>query len=167
MSNVIAGALVLALILVVVFGTSQAQLAGQQAMTAAQEVASARDRILRDTSFTMSNSSTDGTGAQVTLDLANTGATILNLAEGTDLVVNYTQPSGTRVIARLNYATVPSSNEWTVSSITPDTYNPWLLDPAETAHLTVKLSPPIKNGTTGVIRIAVANGTAAQTNFTR
>lgn len=90
----------------------------------------------------------------------NRGATSVDRFEGMHILVLYTDTSGQEVINRLIYVdhSLSSTNQWSIQSILPDTFEPGILNPGERAILRLVLEPTANLGTYGTLHISTNNG---------
>ncbi len=83
-----------------------------------------------------------------------------------DVIVTYYTSPTARVTQWMEYAdAAPAGNEWTVTAIAQDTFEPGILNPGETATLTVELSLAVSPASTNLIVIAAENGFTVSAMF--
>ena len=100
----------------------------------------------------------------VTVQVCNSGSVrIVDMSE-MDVFVSYPDTDDNDIRRYLEYTSgTPGNNQWTVSSISPDTFNENIWDPDETATLGIVLSPAMKEdkhkeGITGVVLLVTPTG---------
>lgn len=81
-----------------------------------------------------------------TIPVENTGEVLVEPFSGMDVLVEYTDTDGNELAIRLEHGT-----SWSVTGITPDTRDPNLWNPAETATISFTLSPTAKDATLGTV----------------
>lgn len=162
MNIAVAGALVMTVFVVsamtltsTLFTTSFAQ---GDALKQAAEVE--REQLGTMLSVSSSKQFTTAGYSTATLLVDNPGATTLIDRDEMDLIVSYTAPDGTATVTRLTYvdSASPGDNQWTISTIEPDTFNPGLWDPSETATIKARVAPPFKTAGVATIIIGAPNG---------
>ena len=168
MGTVISGAMIVGALLTVsllIFSTFLTSSATQ-----ATSVQYASDAVIQQTNGVISITSTGaadtGDGTSITGDISNTGSISYSTFSELDVLVRYTDSTGDQVAKRLQYvckdlcgdSTDLGSNKWTVSSISPDGYNPKMWDPDEKVVLELKADPTVKSGTSGILVVVVPGG---------
>ncbi len=116
--------------------------------------------------LTVVDASLDGGLDTLSVTLRNDGQTRLSTFERMDLIVVYETAAG-EVRKWLPFEAVAlSADAWTVDSIDDDAFEPGLINPGETAQLTVKLAEPVTTG--GIHRIVIVSeaGAVASAPFT-
>ena len=106
------------------------------------------------------------TGANLTVDVDNTGSTSVSDYTQMDFIVTYTSGSGTEVVRLTYVTTTPAGDQWTHTTTTPDLYQPGIWDPGEMITLDAVLSPAQTGGTSGTLNVATPNGVVATGVFT-
>ncbi len=106
-------------------------------------------------------------GGNIDLMVRNDGQTNLADFNHWDIIAQY-QAGGIYYIDYTDNAT-PGSNEWTVEGIylsdntsMPELFDFNILNPGETANLTINLNPEIGSGKNGRITVATSNGVTSQ-----
>jgi archaellum component FlaF (FlaF/FlaG flagellin family) len=118
------------------------------------------------TQLTITSASLDGAQDTLTLQLRNDGQTRVATWSAVDVIVSYFTAPTTRVTDWMAFTSgAPGGGEWTVTSISPDTFEPGILNPGETATLTVVLSPPAATGHTHQVLVTAENGVTASALF--
>ena len=121
-----------------------------------------------DTAFAITSASAEdsGEGTRVTLMVSNTGNRGFGTFSNMDVLVVYTTSLGDQEIKRLPYVTAtPSSNEWTVSAVSPGTFHPNMWDPDETATITLQVVPPAEAETLGTVVVVGPTGVSDSAYF--
>jgi flagellar protein FlaF len=100
----------------------------------------------------------DETGISVSLD--NTGSTKIGDFDYMDVIVKYSNTSGTAKTIRIPYQEDAGTleNKWIVGNISPDLVNPGILDPDEEMKLQILLEDSLENGSINWIMIVAPNG---------
>jgi hypothetical protein len=77
-----------------------------------------------------------------------------------DLIVSYVDPDGEVTVRWLTYVDSgsPGDNEWSISKIAPDAFNPGLWDPSETATIKARVAPPFKVAEIATVIVGAPNG---------
>ena len=92
--------------------------------------------------------------ANFTVEVDNPGQTSVADFSEMDFVAEYTGRDATNQATHLQYvSSIPAANQWTLSSITPDTLNPNTWDPEEKATFSFKLAPAMDAATPGSLTI--------------
>ncbi len=111
-------------------------------------------------------------GGIISLMVRNDGQTDLNDFNHWDIIAQY-QAGGIYYIDYTDNAT-PVSNEWTVEGIylssntsAPELFDFNILNPGETANLTINLNPEISAGENGKLTVSTPNGVTSQCIVTR
>ena len=169
MSNLITGALIVVALLTTammlngtylgaVVDTSQADVDAWEARRLA---------VAEGISILSTSASDSGAGTNITLTVLNSGRTSIGGYEDMDVIVWYTRPNGDGRVLRLERTTgTPADDQWSLSSISPDSFNPGIWDPEETATLQLRVSPPVKRGTYAVVAVVTPRGVADYAYFT-
>ena len=120
------------------------------------------------TRLTITSATLDGPRDTLTVQLRNDGQTKVGTWETLDVLVSYTSAADVRLDVWLPYTSgAPAANTWRLSSISPDAFEPGLLNPGETATLTLELSPAAKAATTHLLVISTETGVTVSTPFSR
>ncbi len=166
MSTVVAGSLFIVLLMVVIFSSLSVGIKTQYGFAVAYQTAEEKSTGIRNTAISLAGSAMSQSNSQINANLTNTGAKPIRLYKGVDVIVDYKRANGDLVKTRLTYVSSnPAAGQWSVASITPNQYNPGVLDPQEVANLEMHINPPIKNSTTGVLRVGTDAGAVAQVFF--
>lgn len=160
----IAGLMIISLVIMVVSFMLQAATTSDLLTTnaATQTIDSTGDRTRTNLEFV----STSEIVGELTVNLKNTGFTSVYDFSKMDFFVEYVDSLDNLVITRLTYTTgALANNEWKLTSITPDGFQPNAWNPSETIILDAKLSPAQKAWTTSTTTVVTPNGVAAVTPF--
>ena len=150
-----------------VLGTSTTQ------GTSLREASDTRvDQVAGAISITSVTTADSASRTDITVTGDNTGALSYRDFDLTDVLVDYINTTGDRVAKRLAYickqlcglSTDPGNNEWTVTGISPDTFNPNMWDPDETATMLLRVVPKIQASTTATVAVAVRGGVSDSAN---
>jgi hypothetical protein len=118
------------------------------------------------TGLTVTATSIDGTGANITLTVRNDGATTVADYEGMDVLVQYFGESGDRYDKWIDYTSgALSSDTWTTATFTNDLFEPAILNTGETVDITVRVNPVVGAGTTNRAIIGTDKGVTVSTYF--
>jgi archaellum component FlaF (FlaF/FlaG flagellin family) len=119
------------------------------------------------TRLTITGATLDAPHVTLTLQIRNDGQTSLSAWEATDVIVTYTDASSARLTTYLTYtAGALADDTCTVTSISPDSFEPGILNPGETATLTIQVAPAVGAGTSNVVVIGTENGVTLSAVFT-
>lgn len=101
-----------------------------------------------------------GGGANVDVVLRNDGRTSIRVFSRMDLIVSYVGTDDQRYNVWLPYTenNPPSTNTWTVTGISGDYYNPYIVDAGEQMTIQIQLNPPTKDDPSQWIVIATETG---------
>lgn len=100
-----------------------------------------------------------GSTTGVTVQIGNDGSVGIIVSSTMDVFVSYTDTTDAMVREYLEYTSgAPGANQWTLTSISPDTFNEGIWDSDETVTLDLVLSPEIKTGTSGIVLVATPTG---------
>ena len=174
MSIAIAGILVIITLLLAAMLTFGAVLTTTTNQAASlREASGARvDRVTGALSITSTSTGAAVGGTNITVVVGNTGAVSYSGEASSgdfshvDFLTEYTDSTGDKLVKRLTYvckslcnvAGSPGDNEWTITGISPDSYNPDIWDPDETATISSKVAPAIGGSTTATVAVVVPGG---------
>ncbi|MCI0791889.1 MAG: hypothetical protein J4O03_00360 [Chloroflexi bacterium] len=161
----IAGLMVLGVMIIVLSLMSRVSVASNTALglTSTEAVGRAGERARTNLQMI----SAWGGGGTLTVQIKNTGLTSVFDYPHMDFIVDYTDSSNNRVIARLTYTTgALADNQWKKTSLTPDTFQPNAWDPEEIITLDAKLNPTQKADSSARVVVATPSGVAATGSFT-
>ena len=111
--------------------------------------------------FNSTAQSNGGVCDDYTAQVENTGEILVEDFQEVDLIVEYTDTDSTAVADRLTHTT-----DWSISSITPDTRDPLVWNPGETATVSFTLSPTAKDATSGLVIMVTPLGISDSIYFT-
>lgn len=131
--------------------------------------------------ISIASTSTGGAGSATTVTavVSNPGATSYSGKASSgdfshmDVLVKYKNTTGGQLVKRLTYVCKalcgvggsPANDEWTISGLSPDTFNPNIWDPGESATISSKISPKVKPGIPGSIVVVVPDGVSDSAYF--
>ena len=109
----------------------------------------------------------------VTGVVENPGAVSYGDFSDLDLMVSYTSTGG-KVAKRLDHVCLqlcgstgdPGDNQWSITNISPDSYNPKMWDPDETVDISLSLVPKVQTGTSATLVLGVSGGVTDSAYFT-
>jgi len=169
METVISALIVIALLVITVLGLAQASLSAQagiaQASSAMQERVSQRART-NIVPLNVQAMPQDAPADTVQITLKNTGSTKLADFTQWDVILQYSDGTNNQV------KWFPGSDSWSstiytsAAALTPEAYNPGILDPGEEMIATLTVNPPIGTSTTNQVVISTPNGIIATAVFT-
>lgn len=118
------------------------------------------------TELTITNTSIDPTGANLTVTVRNDGATPITSFGQVDVMLQYFDAVGTRYDVWVPYTSGPlSANTWTTGTFANDAFQPGILNTAESAEILVRVNPVVGPTTTNLFIIGTERGVTAQSNF--
>ena len=169
MGSLVSGLLVMATLIfssMVVFSTLL-NTGTTQGITLLEATEDRRAQLATLISITSTSGGDSGGATDITITVDNTGAELVSDFSDMDMLVRYTRPSGSLEIKRLTYVSgAPNNDQWTVTTLAPDSFNPNIWDPDEVATLDLKVSPPVKNGTTARLVVVTPRGVYDSAYFT-
>ena len=168
METSIGGMLVMGVLLAMIIILSRTFIVSNQIMGAAIKSSAELSGERARTELTLLTTTSTGTDI-LQADIKNSGNTSISEHEEMDVIVNYSA-TGTlaAVVKRLAHvAGSPTSDKWTNSTTSPDTYQPGIWDPGETMTVDARLATEQASGTTGVLHIGAPNGVVATGTFTK
>lgn len=176
MDSALASLILITALLFGVLTLSETYFTTQDTLLAATQEMTARTQEQTHTALTLIAAATQNAGADVELTFRNTGsAKIADFAEW-DVIVQYYTVQGTYVVNWLPYgaSASPGDNQWgvggiylTAATLTPEVYEPGILNPGEEIIVRLKLFPSVGTETTNLVTIAVANGVGQSAIFER
>jgi hypothetical protein len=118
------------------------------------------------TGLTVTGTSIDGTGANITITVRNDGATTIADYAGMDVMVQYFGESGTRYDKWLAFTSgALSADRWTTGAFTSDVFEPEMLNQGESMEILVRVNPVVGPGTTNRVIIGTDKGVTVSTYF--
>jgi len=160
----VAGLMVLSLAIIILSLMTQVAISSSTdvGLSSTQSVDRAGERARTDLEMVR----TLGGGGILRVQVKNTGLTSVYDYPNMDFIVDYLDPAGAQVIARLTYTTgTLADNQWKKTSITPNDYQPGAWNPTEIITLDAKLNPTQKSDTIATVSVATPNGVAAVSAF--
>lgn len=168
MATVVAGMLVIAALVVnsvlllgtTVFNEEQLALAEREADSAIYL------RTHSGVTIDTAGSTSGGPPTTITLTIRNSGAVSVADFGDMDVIAMYLSSGGALTTERLAYsAGAPADNQWGVTSISPDSFNPGIWDPDETATLDLRVSPAVEPGAPVTVTIVAPSGSTDSVVF--
>lgn len=118
------------------------------------------------TGLTVTGTSIDGAGANVTITVRNDGQTPVADFAGMDVVVQFFDELGGRHDTWIAYTSgALASNTWTASNFQNDVFDPGILNAGESMDITIRLNPVVGAGTTNRAVIGTERGVTVETYF--
>ena len=118
------------------------------------------------TGLTVTATSIDATGANVTITIRNDGQTPVAAFDSMDIVVQYFASGGTRYDKWLPYTSgALSSDTWTTGTFTSDVFEPGILNTGESVEILIRVNPVVGAATTNLAIIGTEKGVTVQTYF--
>ena len=118
------------------------------------------------TGLTVTGSSIDGSGANVTLTVRNDGQTAIADFSAMDLVVQYFGESGTRYDKWIAFtAGGLASDTWRAQNFQNDVFEPGILNAGESMDVVVRVNPVVGAGTVNWAIIGTEKGVTTQAYF--
>lgn len=117
------------------------------------------------TRLSISNAAFDVGAGVLTFELYNEGQTRITDYTRLDLLLSFFSSPGVRETAWLPYTPETEPGAWTVVSILDDIHEPGILNPGETAQISVELPGAIEAGQTNLIVIATERGSSTTYPF--
>lgn len=176
MGSAVAGAFIIGTFLVVaalsftdILGTSATQ---DDSLRQASELRASQ--VTAGISVSSTSAVASGGGTDVTVLVYDEGSSSYADFSQMDVLVQYTTDTGDWEVKHLEYVCMqlcggsgdPGQDEWTISSISPDTYNPNVWDPDETATLLLRVVPAAQAGTSATVLVVVPEGIYQSAYFT-
>jgi hypothetical protein len=118
------------------------------------------------TGLTITGTSIDGSGANITVTVRNDGQTALADFAGMDVVVQYFGETGTRYDKWIPYTSgALASDTWKPGTFTNDAFEPGILNSSESMQMLIRVNPVVGPATTNLAIIGSEKGVTAQTYF--
>jgi hypothetical protein len=118
------------------------------------------------TALTVTGTSIDGTGANLTVTVRNDGATAITSFAQVDVMVQYFDAAGVRYDVWLPYTSGPlGANTWTTGAFTGDVFEPGILNTGESVQILVRVNPVVGPGTTNLFILGSERGVTTRANF--
>jgi len=139
---------------------------GADAIGQSMKASELRYEQQRQTGLTVTSTSIDGSGANLTLTLRNDGQTPIADFASMDVVVQYFAEGGGRYDKWIPYTSGPlASDTWTTGTFTNDLFEPRILNTGESMQLLVRVNPVLGQGTTNLAIVGTEKGVTVQTYF--
>lgn len=118
------------------------------------------------TGLTVTGTSIDGSGANITIGVRNDGQTPLADFAGMDVVVTYFGETGTRYDKWIAYTSgALSSDTWRTANFDDDVFEPGILNAGETMDIEIRVNPVVGIATVNWAVIGTEKGVTVQTYF--
>lgn len=146
--------------------TATASLALGDGMYEAWRGAAARAGEQSRTRLTVISAETDQAGANLYVRIRNDGQTRLSDYSHIDFIVRYVDLLGADHLLWMPYSTgAPGANQWTVSQITPDAFEPGIVNLGEEVTLWAVLVAPVAGSSQVTVVVGTPQGVSVSTNF--
>ena len=118
------------------------------------------------TILTVTGTSIDSTGANVTITVRNDGQTAVADFASMDVVVQYFGVGGARYDKWLPFIAGPlAADTWTTGTFTNDLFEPGILNTGESVQILIRVNPVVAPATTNLAVIGTEKGVTVQTYF--
>ncbi|HZP56758.1 MAG TPA: hypothetical protein VFC53_04295 [Dehalococcoidia bacterium] len=118
------------------------------------------------TGLTVTGTSIDGTGSNLTITVRNDGQTPVSQWDEMDIVLQYFGEAGGRFDKWIPYTAGPlGADTWTTGSFANDIFEPGILNTGESVDLLVRVNPAVAAGSTNWAIIGTEKGVTVQTYF--
>ncbi len=118
------------------------------------------------TTLTVTSTSIDPTGANITITVRNDGQTPIANFSSMDIVLQYYVTGGARYDVWIPYTSGPlAANTWTTGTFTNDLFDPGILSSGVSVQLLIRVNPVVAPGTTNLAVIGSDLGVTTQTFF--
>ena len=118
------------------------------------------------TELSVTSTSIDGAGANVTITVRNDGQRPVGDYARMDVLVQYFGETGTRYDKWIAYTSgALASDTWTTGTFTNDVFEPEILNPGESMEILVRVNPVVGAGTTNKAVISSEQGVTTETLF--
>lgn len=169
METVISALIVIALLILTVMGLAQASITAQA--TIAQSSGAMQERVgeRARTGIAPLNAQATPLGAPastVQITLKNTGTTKLSDFNQWDVILQYSDGVSNQVKWYPGLDTWANTIYLSAATLTPEVYDPGILNPNEEMIATLTVTPSIGVGTTNLAVVSTPNGIIATTVFT-
>lgn len=168
MENGIPALMIAAILMLATVFIARGGFVGVDAVGQSLRASEARYADQSRTGLTVTGTSVDGTGANITITVRNDGQTALADFAAMDVVVTYFGETLTRYDKWLAYTSgALASDTWTTGSFTSDVFEPGILNTGESVDLNLRVNPVVGAATTNRAVIGTELGVTVETNFTR
>lgn len=145
---------------------SRGGFAGMDAVSQSLKASETRLSAQTHTGLSVTGTSIDGTGANITVTIRNDGQTPIAEFARMDVVVQYFDEFGARYDKWLAYTSgALASDTWTTGAFTSDLFEPRILNTGETVQILMRVNPVIGVATTNKALIGTDHGVTVQTLF--
>jgi hypothetical protein len=118
------------------------------------------------TSLTVTATSIDPTGANITITVRNDGQTPVADFSVMDVVVQYFAAGGARYDKWIPYTSgALASDTWTTGTFTNDVFEPGILNAGESVEILIRVNPVVASATTNLAVIGTEKGVTVETYF--
>jgi flagellar protein FlaF len=162
METAITALIVIGVMVLAILGLSNYSLSAQAAISGSSRAMQEREGERARTNLTVLGAATSEQGDYVQVTLKNSGLTKLADFEKWDMILEYSDGLD-RQIRWYPYG--GDVNQWS-QQISPEVFDPGILNPGEEMVMTVRVSPPVATSTTNLATITTPNGITASTVFT-
>ncbi len=175
MDSVLTAVVIIFIVLFAVLSLSYATFSSQEMMAVSWQAMQARQDTLSRTQLTPVSAQIVSGGTEIQWSIRNSGQTRLADFQRWDAILQYTDngsPSSHH-INWLAHSTSPlSPGQWQISdirvdAITPETYEPGILNPGEIVTVVMPVLPPIAPGSTIQLTLATDQGVSVNAFATR
>ena len=175
MENILTAFIIITLILFAVLTTFNGYLEAQESLRVGWQEVQTRMREQMHTDLTPLIATSQSSGSVVELTLRNDGDTRLMDFHTWDVIVQYyTAPGSYRIEWITPMSGEPGNGEWSVigiysdaAAVTPEFYEPGILNPGEEMLIRLRLLPPVGPNTTNLVNITTGNGVGTSMHFSR
>lgn len=169
MEAILPAFVVVLLFLLATLTPTQSFMAAQDQLETARQEMEARLRDRNRTDLALVDSGVTLDGVTVALTLTNTGHTKLADYEQWDMIVQYYDAGGDYHVTWVPFleGASPALNTWSVVDISPDVFDPGILNPEETVVVEFKVFPAVGVGWTNRAALGPANGMGLTALFVR
>lgn len=166
MENGIPALVIAAIIMTASLLVTRSGLTSMDAIGATLKESEVRMSQRAHTQLSVTSTSIDGTGANITVTVKNDGTTSLGDFARMDVIVNYFGETGTRYDKWLGYTSgALQSDTWTTGTFTDDVFEPHILNPGESMELLLRVNPVVGRGTSNRAVIVTEQGVTADALF--
>ncbi len=118
------------------------------------------------TTLTVTSTSIDPTGANITITVRNDGQTSVAEFANMDVMLQYFAAGGARYDVWLPYTSGPlAANTWTTGAFINDVFEPGILNTGESMQILIRVNPVVAPATTNLAVIGTDKGVTVQTYF--
>ncbi len=118
------------------------------------------------TGLTVTSTSIDASGANITITVRNDGQTSVANFANMDVVVQYFGETGARYDKWIPYTSgALASDTWTLGTFTSDVFEPGILNTGESVQILIRVNPVVGHATTNLAVIGTDHGVTVRTYF--